>query len=232
MKIVGMEGCKLKLSFGPDAPKRALERKIFMSTSKAGILGVALFGLFNLALAGQGDLLHASSGITFPLKIEQRFARGYLDPSVMSEKSVKVEYLYGDGTRVIVRVRPAPADAKGPRVLQGDSHSDATPSFMKEFESLKAKFTDPDDSARVVSQTRFHAALHKKGPVGMKATIQAKENHDILLCERNGYFVSFTLTYPKSQWLKYGLTYTDVAHFLGWPPLKVAGSDNTSSQKQ
>jgi len=97
---------------------------------------------------------------------------------------------------------------------------------------LKAKFTDPDDSARVVSQTRFHAALHKKGPVGMKATIQAKENHDILLCERNGYFVSFTLTYPKSQWLRYGLTYTDVAHFLGWPPLKVAGSDNTSSQKQ
>jgi hypothetical protein len=154
----------------------------------------------------------------------------------MTNSSVKVEYLYNDGTRVIVRVRPAPADAKGPRLLDGDSRSDATPSFIREFESLKAKVTDEDDSARVVSQQRFHAAIHKKGllkgPVGMKATIVAKENHDILFCERNGYFVAFTVSYPKSEWMKYGLTYTDVGHFLGWPPLKSAAPEKTDLRKQ
>lgn len=150
----------------------------------------------------------------------------------MTEKSITVEYFYGDGTRVIVRAYPAPADARGPKTLESDSRNDATLSFMREFESLKAKFTADDDSARVVSQTRFHAALHKKGPVGMKATIQAKENHDVLLCERNGYFVSFIVTYPKTQWMKYGLTYTDVAHFLAWPPLKSAVPEKAGLQKQ
>jgi hypothetical protein len=232
MRIVIVQGAKARLSFGSNAPKRVPGQKNPINACKPVILSAALLGLFNAALAGQGELVHTPSGMTFPPKIEQRFTRGYVDPSVMNEKSVKVEYLYGDGTRVIVIVRHAPADAKGSTFLDADSRSDASPSFMKEFEAMKTKFTAYDDSTRVVSQQRFHAALHKKGPVGMEATIQAKDNHDIFLCERNGYFVSFTVTYPKTQWMKYGLTYTDVAHFLGWPPLKSAAPEKAGLQKQ
>ena len=232
MKIIMMEGSKEQLSFTSNAPKRGLEQRNFTNTCKPLILGAALLGLFNLALAGQGDLIHARSGMTFPPKIEQRFTRGYVDPSVMAEKTVKVDYLYGDGTRVVVNVYPAPADAKGPKVLDGETQSDATPSFMKEFEVLKAKLTAPNAKGNVVSQGWFRTAPQQKGPVGMKATIQAKGNHEVLLCERNGYFVSFTVKYPEAEWLSYGLTYTDVAHFIGWPPLKATSSDSAGSKKQ
>jgi hypothetical protein len=76
----------------------------------------------------------------------------------------------------------------------------------------------------LVSFSRFHAAPQQRGPVGMKVTFKgSKQLYDLCLCERNGFFVSFTLSYPADAWMKYGMTYTDVAHFIGWPKLKTKG---------
>jgi len=175
-----------------------------------------------LMLIAQSSITHPASGISFPAKIEQRFTRGYIDQSQLSGKKLRVAYSYYDGIQVTVNVYPAPAGAKGPSAVDGGPSTDASPAFLKEFQKVKNDAVNGGDSADVVSQSRFHAALHKNGPIGMKATLQTKknkENHDVLLCERNGYFVSFSVSYPSAAWLQYGLTYTDVGHFIGWPAL-------------
>ena len=116
---------------------------------------------------------------------------------------------------------PAPADAKGPRTLDGGARTDPSAAFMKEFDHAKTSLIAEDNTARVVDQMRFHAALHKRGPIGMKATLTGKTmNQGLLLCERNGYFVRFTVTYAKDRYLQIGMTYTDLANFILWPDLK------------
>ncbi len=191
-------------------------------------------GLALCTMAAMGaDITHIPSGIRFPEQIEQHFTRGHIDPAELSSQSITLNYLYADGTRVVVKVYPAPADAKGPTILDGGSKTGATPSFMKEFASLKTILTGGDTSFHVVSENRFQAAPHKKGPIGMTATLHSKQiNHDVLLCERNGFFVSFTVTYPASRWITYSTTYTDVAHFLGWPLVTTNKSEATPYRKQ
>src|ERR1035437_108751 len=93
-----------------------------------------------------GDLVHNPSGITFPANIEHRFTLGPVEDGAANTKKLTVYYLYNDGRRVIVNVHPAPKEAHGPTLLDGDSKSDATPAFMKEFENLKNKYLKKDDS--------------------------------------------------------------------------------------
>lgn len=70
----------------------------------------------------------------------------------------------------------------------------------------------------MVSKSRFQAAPHKQGPIGLKATVKSSAaNHEVLLVQRNGYFVSFTMDYAEADWLRYARTYPDIAHFLHWP---------------
>lgn len=164
-----------------------------------------------------GDLVHNPSGITFPAIIE-RFTLGPVDESAADAKKLDFYYLYPDGQRVIVKVYPAPKDAHGPTQLNGDSKSDASPAFMRQFEAIKNKVLKPDNSVAVRAQMRFRAAPQLGGVLGMKVTLAgAKMFTDLSLFERNGYFVSISVTYPSDKWLAYGLTYTDVAHFIKWP---------------
>ena len=149
----------------------------------------------------------------------ERFTLGPIDDGATDAKSVDFYYLYPDGQRVIVKVFPGPKDAHGPTLLDGDSKSDASPAFMKAFEKIKNKVLKTDDSIAVHAQMRFLAAPQLGGVLGMKVTLAgAKMNTDLSLFERNGYFVSISVTYPADQWMAYGLTYTDVAHFTKWPP--------------
>lgn len=174
-----------------------------------------------LAAAEPSTFVHEASEIQFPQRIEQRFERGLIRKSEKQPKKVEVDYFYRDGTgvNVTVSVYPAPTDAKGPKTLNGDARSDATAAFMKEFHHAKSLLAEDDAKARVVDQMRFHAAIQKNGPVGMKATLVGQSTiKSILLCERNGFFVKFTTTgYPRDQQLKYGFTYHDVAAFIIWP---------------
>mgnify|MGYP006272084105 CR=1 FL=1 len=99
------------------------------------------------------------------------------------------------------------------------------PAFERELERSRTELLNGTTGLRQVSQMRFHAALHRRGPIGIKETHVAKVNgrevyHALLLCERNGYFIRFTVTYPKELQQQIGLTYTDVAHFVGWPSSK------------
>ena len=185
------------------------------------LLAILLTSTLPLAAAELPALVHEASGIQFPQRIEQRFERGLIRKSEKQPKKVEVDYSYrdGSGVNVTVSIYPAPADAKGPKTLDGDARSDATAAFMKEFDRSKSLLAEDDTKARVVDQMRFHAAIHKNGPVGMKATqVSQSTIKSILLCERNGFFVKFTTTaYPRDQQLKYGFTYHDVAAFIIWP---------------
>ena len=185
------------------------------------LFGTLLALALPLAAAEASAFIHEASGIQFPLRIEQRFERGLIRKSEKQPKKVEVDFLYrdGSGVNVTVSVYPAPADAKGPKALDGDARSDSTAAFMKEFDHAKSLLAEDDAKARVVDQMRFHAAIHKNGPVGMKATLVGQSTiKSILLCERNGFFVKFTTTaYPREQQLKYGFTYHEVAAFIIWP---------------
>jgi len=89
---------------------------------------------------------------------------------------------------------------------------------MKEFENIKDRILATDDSMAVNSQMRFRAAPQRGGVYGMKVTLAGvKLITDLSLYARNGYFVCMSITYPSNQWMSYGLTYTDVAHFTKWP---------------
>jgi hypothetical protein len=165
-----------------------------------------------------GDMIHNLSGITFPANIEHRFTLGPVEDGASNAKKLTFYYLYNDGRRVIVNVYPAPKDAHGPTLLDGDSKSDASPAFMKEFENVKNKYLKKDDSLAIRAQMRFKAAPQQGGVLGMKVTLAGTTTFtDLALFERNGYFVSLSVSYPPDAWLSYGMTYTDVAHFIKWP---------------
>jgi len=187
-----------------------------MKTTKI-ILAVLAFAV-NACLGTQNDFMHVPSGITFPANIEGRFRLGPIDHAASTSNNVSFYYLYPDGRRVIVKLYPAPKDAHGPTLQDGDFRSDASPAFMKEFENIKDKILATDDSMAVKAQMRFRAAPQRGGVYGMKVTLAGvKLITDFSLYERNGYFVSFSVAYPSDQWMSYGLTYTDVAHFTQWP---------------
>lgn len=164
------------------------------------------------------SLTNKPSGIVFPEKIESRFTLGPVEEGASDAKKLEIYYLYSSGQRVIVKVYPAPKEAKGPTKLDGDSSSDASPEFMKEFERVKNKVLKTDDSIAVNAQMRFRAAPQQGGVLGMKVTLRGAQTFtDIALFERNGYFVCISVAYPKEAYMSYGLTYTDVAHFIKWP---------------
>jgi hypothetical protein len=166
------------------------------------------------------DLVHNPSGITFPANIEHRFTLGPVEDGAADAKKLNFYYLYPDGRRVIVNVYPAPKEARGPTLLEGDSKSEATPAFMQEFENLKNKYLKKDDSLAIRAQMRFRAAPQQGGVLGMKVTLAGTTTFtDLALFERNGYFVSLAVSYPADAWLSYGMTYTDVAHFIKWPKI-------------
>ena len=81
------------------------------------------------------DFLHIPSGMAFPAHQEQ-FKLGPVDDGAATSNNLSLYYLFPDGHRVLVKVYPAPADAHGPTTLHGDSKSDATPAFLKEFEHI------------------------------------------------------------------------------------------------
>jgi hypothetical protein len=183
----------------------------------AASLGLILGFALNL---WAGDLVHLPSGIVFPQRIEQ-FTLGPVDEDAAKSKNIDFYYLYPDGQRVIVKVYPAPKDAHGPTQQTGGSSSDASPSLMKEFESIKNRVLKTDDSIAVRAQMRFRAAPQQGGIYGMKVTLAGTKTYtDISLYERNGYFASYSVAYPSDKWMAYGMTYTDIAHFTKWPKAK------------
>lgn len=181
-------------------------------------VSVLLWPLFAGFNAQAGDFVHVPSGITFPGKTERRFTLGPIEDGAATKETVSFYYLFPDGHRVIVKVHPAPKDARGPTKLDGDSRSDASPAFMKEFEALKNEVLKKSDSIAITGQMRFQAAPQRGGVLGMKVKLVGPvEITDMLLFERNGYFVKISATSPKEDNIYYGLTYTDVAHFINWP---------------
>jgi len=89
---------------------------------------------------------------------------------------------------------------------------------MKEFENLKNEVLKKDDSIAITGQMRFRAAPQRGGVLGMKVSLRGPgATTDLLLFERNGFFVKISATSPSKSNLYYGLTYTDVAHFIKWP---------------
>ena len=183
-------------------------------------LFVFCIGIVGSSLAA-ADFHHKPSGIIFPATIEGRFVLGPVDDEAAEAQRTDFYYLYPDGQRVIVKVYPAPKSAHGPTQLSGDSSSDASPAFMKEFEAIKNRVLKTDDSIAVRAQMRFRAAPQQGGILGMKVTLAGPKIYtDISLYERNGFIVSFSVSYPADQWMAYGMTYTDIAHFTKWPKTK------------
>lgn len=162
--------------------------------------------------------VHQASGIRLPSNIEGRLQCQALKES---GESCATAYATRTGHEVQVRIYRAKPAASGPSKLDGDGRSDASPAFKDELQRSLREQSEGLKYATVPSQMRFQA-LAKNGPVGMKATVRGKvegklQNRELLLFERNGFFVTVTTRYPAEDWLKTGQTYTDVAHFLGWP---------------
>lgn len=169
--------------------------------------------------------VHQASGMKFPANIEGKLLRQELKESGRTFSAV---YATKAGHDVVVRVYPAKGGSHGPSKLDGDEKSGASPAFTEELDRLINRQGEGLKDATVVSRMRFQA-LAKNGPIGMKATVRGKadgktENRELLLFERNGWFVSISTRYPAEDWLKTGQTYTDVAHFLGWPVAVVTQS--------
>lgn len=162
---------------------------------------------------------HEASGLRFPDSIEGKWQR---QTHSLSGKSATVEYLSRNGWRVNITVNPATEGAHGPTKQDGDASSDATPAFRKELEARVQTLSQGLANVKMVSSQRFRVAPQQKGPIGMKVVVNGRLNdqptsREVLLLERNGFFVAFTVEYPEKQWSGAGLTYTDVAHFVGWP---------------
>lgn len=184
---------------------------------------IALCGFLAEAEAAEG--VHQASGIKFPANIEGKLLRQELKES---GRSCSVVYSTKAGHEVLVHVSSAKHDAHGPSKLDGDERSGASSAFTEELDRQLSLHGEGLKDAMVVSRMRFQA-LAKNGPVGIKAAVRGKlegkaENRELLLFERNGWFVSITTRYPAEDWLKTGQTYTDVAHFLGWPVLAITQS--------
>ena len=175
--------------------------------------------------------VHQASGIKFPANIEGKLLRQELKES---GKTCSTAYATKAGHEISVRVYPAKGGSHGPSKLDGDERSGASPAFTEELDRLLSLHGEGLKDATVVSRMRFQA-LAKNGPVGMKATVRGKadgktENRELLLFERNGWFVSITTRYPAEDWLKTGQTYTDVAHFLGWPSAAMTKSPTPTTR--
>lgn len=191
--------------------------------------GVGLFCILLCWLVGTGSglaasstLLHEASGLRFPESIEGRWRR---ESPAVSGKTAKAEYATSNGWRVRVEVRPAPKDARGPSLLDGDARSDASPEFRRALEADVKAMGKGMENPNTASSQRFKAAPQQQGPIGMKVTVNGgfqgqPFNRELLLFERNGILVSFAAEYPQRQWSGVGLSYTDVAHFVGWPSSK------------
>ena len=164
--------------------------------------------------------VHQASGFRLPANIEGRFQRQALKET---GESCTTAYATRAGQAIQVRIYRAKPGASGPSQRDGDERSDASPVFMEEFARLIREHGEDFKDAALASRMRFQS-LAKNGPVGIKATVRGKvegkaENRELLLFERNGWFIAITTRYPAEDWLKTGQTYTDVAHFLGWPAI-------------
>lgn len=164
------------------------------------------------------ESVHQASGIRLPSNIEGRLQRQGLKET---GESCTTAYATRTGHEVQVRIYRAKPGVSGPSKLDGDERTDASPAFKGELDRLLHEQGEGLKDATIVSRMRFQA-LAKNGPVGMKTTVRGKvdgkiENRDLLLFERNGFLVTITTRYPAEDWLKTGQTYTDVAHFIGWP---------------
>ena len=162
---------------------------------------------------------HEASGLRFPDSIEGKWQRY---SQSLSGKTATVEYRSRNGWLVNITVKPATNGAHGPSKLDGDSSSDATTAFRQELESSVQTLRNGLANPRTVSSQRFRVAPQQKGVIGIKVVVNGRLNdqptsREVLLVERNGYFVAFTVEYPEKQWSGAGLAYTDVAHFVGWP---------------
>lgn len=162
--------------------------------------------------------VHQASGIRLPANIEGRFQR---QPLKEAGESCTTAYATRTGHEVQVHIYRAKPAASGPGKLDGDEWSDASPVFKEELDRLIREQSEGLRDAALASRMRVQA-LAKNGPIGMKATVRGKvdgkiENRELLLFERNGFFVTITARYPPEEWLKTGQTYTDIAHFIGWP---------------
>lgn len=170
------------------------------------------------AEAEAAEGVHQASGMKFPANIEGKLFRQELKEA---GRTCSVVYATKAGHDVWVRVYPANGGSHGPSKLDGDERSGASSAFTEELDGLINRQSEGLKDATVVSRMRFQA-LAKNGPVGMRATVRGKpdgkaQNRELLLFERNGFFVTVTTRYPAEDWLKTGQTYTDVAHFIGWP---------------
>ena len=173
-----------------------------------------------IVCAAPAGLTHEASGLRFPDSIEGKWQRY---SQSLSGRTATVEYRSRNGWQVNVTVKPAPDGAHGPSKLDGDASSDATPAFRRELEANVQALSNGLTNSKTVSSQRFRAAPQQKGVIGMKVVVNGRLNdqptsREVLLLERNGFFVAFTVEYPEKQWSGAGLAYTDVAHFVGWPP--------------
>ena len=163
--------------------------------------------------------VHEASGLRFPNSIEGKWQR---KQQTSSGKTAAVEYQYRAGWRVNIIVKPAPGDAHGPTKQDGGPSSDASASFLKELDAQVRALGEGFKAMAVACSMRFRIAPQQSGPIGMKVVVTGQLNNvatsrEVLLAERNGCFVTFTVEYPQQQSSGAELAYTDVAHFLGWP---------------
>lgn len=174
----------------------------------------------SLVSGAPAGLTHEASGLRFPDSVEGKWQR---HSQSLAGKTAAVEYRSRVGWQVNITVKPATNGAHGPTKLDGNSSSEATPAFRQELESSVQTLSNGLTNSKTVSSQRFRVAPQQKGVIGMKVVVNGRlndqpTNREVLLLERNGFFVAFTVEYPEKQWSGAGVAYTDVAHFVGWPP--------------
>ena len=172
-----------------------------------------------LVCAAPAAWVHEASGLRFPDSIEGKWQR---KQQTSSGKTAAVEYQSRAGWRVNILVKPAPSDAHGPTKQDGGPSSDASASFREELDAQVRALSEGLKASAVASSMRFKIAPQQSGPIGMKVVVTGQLNNvatcrEVLMAERNGSFVTFTVEYPLHQSSGAGLAYTDVAHFLQWP---------------
>jgi hypothetical protein len=89
-----------------------------------------------LVCAAPAAWLHEASGLRFPDSIEGKWLR---KEQSATGKTAAVEYQSPAGWRVRLHVRPAPKNARGPTLLDGDARSDANAEFQRELGCLFPK---------------------------------------------------------------------------------------------
>ena len=178
---------------------------------------VAAWAGAQMVCAAPAAWAHEASGLRFPDSIEGKWQR---KQQTSSGKTAAVEYQSRAGWRVNILVKPASSDTHGPTKQDGGPSSAASASFRMELDAQVRALGEGFKAAAVVSSMRFKIAPQQSGPIGMKIVVTGQLNNvatcrEVLLAERNGCFVTFTVEYPQQQSSGAGLAYTDVAHFLG-----------------